>query len=134
MTTTKITFETDADKINKVFKRDRKFIVAVDFDGTIANMGLDGMLCPNMSIINLIKYIKEEMHVILWTCRQGEMLQAAIDFCASQGLVFDYVNENVDKSLPDCRKIFADIYIDDCAIKPTEKNKLYKILKREVKK
>lgn len=58
--------------------------------------------------------------LILWTCREGELLSNAIKACAEWGLRFDAVND----SLPEwkeyfgsnCRKIGADEYWDDKAI------------------
>ena len=41
--------------------------------------------------------------------------------CAEQGLIFDAVNENlpdmIEKFGGDSRKIFADVYIDDKALR-----------------
>ena len=57
--------------------------------------------------------------VILWTCRCGEMLEAAVTWCGAFGLAFDAVNdnlpENIEKYGNDCRKVFADMYLDDKA-------------------
>ena len=58
--------------------------------------------------------------VILWTCRVDDRLEAAVRWCAEQGLVFDAVNDNlpelVAKYGSNCRKVCADRYIDDRAI------------------
>jgi hypothetical protein len=54
--------------------------------------------------------------LILWTCRQGKPLEEAVEWCKTQGLVFDYINENPPDRIAiwgDCRKVYADIYIDD---------------------
>lgn len=48
-------------------------------------------------------------------------LEVAINACAEQGLIFDAVNENlpdmIEKFGGDSRKIFADVYIDDKALR-----------------
>ena len=55
--------------------------------------------------------------IILWTCRVGEMLDKAVNWCSEHGLEFDAVNENlphiVERSGGNTRKIFANMYIDD---------------------
>lgn len=56
--------------------------------------------------------------LILWTCREGIALDHAIAAAAGVGLCFDAINENIrspDEDLywPNCRKVKADIYLDD---------------------
>ena len=59
---------------------------------------------------------REGAVLILWTSREGEDLQNAVDACKAYGLVFDKVNENcqlmLDRYGPS-RKIHADVYRDD---------------------
>lgn len=54
---------------------------------------------------------------ILWTCRIGERLEEAVEWSAAQGLTFDAVNDNLPDMIAlygnNCRKVFADGYIDD---------------------
>lgn len=100
----------------------RKYVIyAVDFDGTLCESVFPGIGAPNMSLINhLIKRKKQGNKIVLWTCRCGERLQEAVEWCKSYGLEFDCVNENVPEMIEwygnDCRKIFADVYIDDKAV------------------
>ena len=69
----------------------------------------------------MIEYLKVSRtngdKVILWTCREGELLQQAVDWCKGMGLEFDAVNENlpfmIERYGSDPRKIGADVYIDD---------------------
>lgn len=60
--------------------------------------------------------------VIFWTCREGEALQMAVDYCKSLGLYPDAVNENLREQIAlaeaknlkcGSRKIYCDMYIDD---------------------
>lgn len=55
--------------------------------------------------------------LILWTCREGDALQMAVDWCEEQGLYFDAVNANLPDVIAffgnDSRKISCDLYIDD---------------------
>lgn len=96
-------------------------IIAVDFDGTLSKAQYPDVGEPNKL---LFKYLIDRQNggdeIILWTCRVGEPLDAAVDFCKEQGLIVDAVNENLPRVLEawgnkDTRKVFADIYIDDKA-------------------
>lgn len=98
-------------------------IIAVDFDGTLAVTYFPKIIEP---IEGTIRYCREQQKngaiLILWTCRVGKNLQDAVEWCADQGLYFDYINENVKENIKewgnDCRKIFAHEYIDDKATNP----------------
>ena len=93
-------------------------ILAIDFDGTIS-LGR----WPEVGPANdrLISYLLNRKRygdkLILWTCRAGEALDAAIDFCAQHGLHFDAINDNlpeiVERYGSNSRKITCDYYIDD---------------------
>lgn len=95
-------------------------VVAVDFDGTLCTNNYPNIGAP---IQQTIRYIKRERLngsiIVLWTCRQGAQLAAAVDWCERQGLIFDYINENTPQNIAkyggDTRKICADVYIDDRA-------------------
>ncbi len=90
--------------------------IAVDFDGTIVDQQFPqiGEPVPH-AFLWLKRFKKEGAKLILWTWRSGDKLQEAIDFCSSQGLEFDWVNENPEIS-KNSEKVFADVYIDDSAI------------------
>lgn len=93
-------------------------IIAVDFDGTLCANAYPGIGAPNAALITLLKRLRAEgCQLILWTCRCGELLEEAVDWCRQFQLGFDAVNENVEETLEkygtDSRKVFADVYIDD---------------------
>ena len=98
-------------------------IIAVDFDGTITKESAWPELGePNMPFINeLIRRRNNGDKLILWTCRNGDLLQAAINFCKTFGLEFDAVNDHLpelkEKFGNDTRKVYADLYVDDKAVK-----------------
>lgn len=100
-------------------------IVAVDFDGTLAETKFPEIIKPIRKMIkHCIQLQKEGAILILYTCRNGKDLQDAVEWCAAQGLIFDYVNENTTENIAkygggDTRKIFAHEYIDDKSINPT---------------
>lgn len=99
----------------------KKIVIAVDFDGTLFTEEYPEIGKPIWRVINWCKRQKQKGNtLILWTCRAGKDLQEAIEQCAFVGLTFDYVNENVPERTRlygnDCRKIGADIYLDDRAV------------------
>lgn len=98
-------------------------IYAVDFDGTLSFGRWPEIGDPNEALFNFLKKEKEGgARIILYTCRNGAELDAAVEFCADQGLVFDTVNENLPDQIElyggDTRKINADFYFDDKAVNP----------------
>lgn len=96
-------------------------ILAVDFDMTLSLAHYPHIGEPNTPLFEYLIGKREEGHtIILWTCREGPELDAAVRFCVSQGLEFDYVNENVPWLGYDCRKVVADMYIDDLAVNALE--------------
>lgn len=102
-------------------------IIAVDFDGTLCKDDFPNIGVANNYLIDLLKYRKEMGDkLILWTCREGDYLIKAVTWCAMYGLTFDAVNDNVPENMVkhgvNCRKIVADIYIDDRAMQPNEFN------------
>lgn len=102
-------------------KQGSPLIIAVDFDDTLAKAGekYPEIGEPTYLLSTLIEYrkiFKEHLQLILWTCRAGEALQMAIDYCKERGLEFDAVNEDVPATLKwksKTPKPFAHIYIDD---------------------
>lgn len=72
-------------------------IIAVDFDGTLADTDATKIYAPNTKLIEyLIDRRKHGDKLILWTCREDARLYDAIVWCHGQGLSFDAVNENID--------------------------------------
>lgn len=102
-------------------------IIAVDFDGCLAMNRWPDIGDP---IEKNIQKLKDEQNdgaqIILWTCREGSKLDAAINWCMAHGIIFDAVNENVPQIVEsfgtDCRKIFANEYWDDRAMVVSEKD------------
>lgn len=92
-------------------------ILAIDFDGTIVENKYPGIGKPKLFAFETLKKLQKKGFVlILWTYRDGERLEEAVEFCRKKGLEFYAVN----KSYPEeeyteeiSRKINADIFIDD---------------------
>jgi hypothetical protein len=94
-----------------------RMIIAVDFDGTLAITDYPTILRPNLDVIRFCKRRREAGDtLILWTCRKDNELREAIEWCAEQGLFFNYINENPPDRVAvygASRKVYADIYLDD---------------------
>lgn len=100
-------------------------IIAVDFDGTLCAPAYPDIGAPNIPLIDLlIARRRNGCRVLLWTCRAGEQLEAAVAWCRMFGLEFDAVNENLPEINElfggDVRKIYADVYLDDKSARPEE--------------
>lgn len=94
--------------------------IAVDFDGTLHDYSkpYPAIGKPNLYVIGrAIAARNGGAKLILWTCREGEALQAAVDWCRERGLEFDAINDNLPelKALygNNPRKVAADEYWDD---------------------
>ena len=108
-------------------------IIAVDFDGTLSFATWPKLGEPNTDLINLLKKWKEKGNkLILWTCRKGVLLDQAVDWCRTQGLTFDAVNDNLEETIAifgdNPRKITADYYIDDKAVTLNNLNPIIEII------
>lgn len=93
-------------------------VIAVDFDNTIAKTKYPEIIKPISETINFLRKAKENgATIILWTCREGAVLNDAVEWCKINNVPIDFVNENVPARSEywgnDSRKIGADLYIDD---------------------
>ena len=98
-------------------------IMAVDFDGTLCFSKWPELGEPNIQLIEYLGSWKNQGNkLILWTCRAGEALDKAVDWCRDQHLEFDAVNDNLPEVIEmygsNSRKITCDYYIDDKAKLP----------------
>ena len=75
--------------------------------------------------------LEKGRQIILWTCRCGNQLEEAVEWCRKWELEFDAVNENLPEIIErygsDGRKIYADVYIDDKSCFPWEVKKDEKV-------
>lgn len=92
--------------------------IAVDFDGTIVEHRYPeiGREIP-FATATLRMLIEQGHKVFLWSVREGELLEAAVEWCAKRGIEFYAVNANYPGETPDdphySRKLKADLFIDD---------------------
>ena len=62
--------------------------------------------------------IRDQHRLILWSVREGELLQEAVDWCKERGVEFwavnkDYPEESYENNNHFSRKLKADYFIDD---------------------
>lgn len=93
-------------------------IIAVDFDGTIAEDAYPKVGKAKMFAFETLKRFQQDGHrLILWTYRHGKELDDAVQFCRKNGIEFYAVNNSYEgeeyKPNEASRKLNADIFIDD---------------------
>ena len=99
--------------------------IAVDFDGTIVEHRYPsiGRELP-FATATLKKLIDDGHKLILWSVREGELLQEAVDWCRERGVRFHAVNGFFDEDSEEdagdhdknphySRKLKVECFIDD---------------------
>ena len=93
--------------------------IAVDFDGTIAEDRYPKIGNEIPFATQTLKMLIQERHkIILWSVREGTLLDEAVEWCRKRGVEFyavnkDFPEEDENKNRHFSRKIKADIFIDD---------------------
>ena len=93
-------------------------IIAVDFDGTIVTHEYPKIGKDIPFAIDTLKRMQNDFHsiLLLWTVREGQELDEAVEYCRARGLEFYAVNANYpekDEREQQPRKLKADLFIDD---------------------
>ena len=94
-------------------------LIAVEFDGTIVENKYPEIGEERPFAIETLKMLIRDHHrIVLWTCREGQLLDDAIVWCREHGVEFyavnhDYPEETTDNNPHFTRKLKADIFIDD---------------------
>ncbi|MDR0866667.1 MAG: hypothetical protein LBO74_17300 [Candidatus Symbiothrix sp.] len=93
-------------------------VIAVDFDGTIVEHEYPKIGKPIPFALDVLKKLQQEEHhiLIMWTMREGKLLQEAKDYCERNGLTFYAYNKNYPEEEfrdGDPRKLAVDLFIDD---------------------
>ncbi len=93
--------------------------IAVDFDGTIVEHKYPeiGEEIP-FAIETLKMLIKDRHKLILWSVREGKLLDEAVEWCRERGVEFyavnrDYPEETRDNNQHFSRKLKVEMFIDD---------------------
>jgi len=94
-------------------------VIAIDFDGTIVQHRYPAIGEELPFAIETLKRLQKEGHkLILWSVREGRLLEEAVSFCRERGLEFyavnrDYPEEEKERNNHFSRKLKADLFIDD---------------------
>ena len=84
--------------------------IAVDFDGTIVEHRYPRIGEEIPFAVETLKLLQQEKHrLILWSVREGELLDEAIEWCRARGLEFyaankDYPEEERDHQGFSCKR------------------------------
>ena len=92
--------------------------IAVDFDGTIVEHRYPEIGREVPFAIDTLKMLAREGHrLILWSVREGALLDEAVAWCRERGLEFYAVNKDFPEETRQhdnfSRKLKADLFIDD---------------------
>lgn len=92
--------------------------IAVDFDGTIVEHRYPAIGKERPFATVTLRRLAEEGHrLILWSVREGALLDEAVEWCRERGVTFYAVNRDFEEEDGTgrgfSRKIKADLFIDD---------------------
>ena len=96
-------------------------VISVDFDGTIVEHRYPaiGKELP-FATSTLRRFMKDGHKLVLFSVREGELLEEAVKWCEERGVRFYAVNADIDEDACDhqgtkhwSRKLKADVFIDD---------------------
>lgn len=93
--------------------------IAVDFDGTIVEHKYPAIGKERPFAIATLRQLMEDGHkLILWTVREGQLLEEAVEWCRTRGIRFYAVNQDFDDDNKEnnahySRKLKVQLFIDD---------------------
>ena len=93
--------------------------IAVDFDGTIVEHKYPAIGEEIPFAVDTLKMLIRDRHkLILWSVREGHLLDEAVAWCRERGIEFyavnkDYPEETTENNQHFSRKLKVDIFIDD---------------------
>jgi|SRR5574344_65337 hypothetical protein len=93
--------------------------IAVDFDGTIVTHRYPAIGEEIPFATDTLKMLIADRHkLILWSVREGHLLDEAIEWCRARGVEFyainrDYPEETTSNNNHFSRKLKVDMFIDD---------------------
>ncbi|WP_455585066.1 BT0820 family HAD-type phosphatase [Bacteroides sp.] len=92
--------------------------IAVDFDGTIVEHRYPQIGKELPFAIDTLKMLQQDGHwLILWSVREGKLLDEAVEWCKARGLEFYAINSDYpEDDMPvgkRARKLNVELFIDD---------------------
>lgn len=111
-------------------------VIAVDFDGTIVEHRYPAIGAEKPFACEVLRMLIAERHqLILWTVREGKLLDEALEWCRERGVEFWGINSDSSEMFKEAKdknlscKLNADVFIDDCGIGGLpDWNTIYKII------
>lgn len=94
-------------------------LIAVDFDGTIVEHKYPAIGDEIPFATETLKMLIADKHqLILWSVREGKLLDEAVEWCRERGVEFyavnkDFPEENEAKNQHFSRKLKVEMFIDD---------------------
>ena len=94
-------------------------LIAIDFDGTIVSHRYPRIGTERPFAFDTLRRLQADGHkLILWSVREGALLQEAVDYCRANGVEFyavnrDYPEEEQSRNNHYSRKLKVDLFIDD---------------------
>ena len=94
-------------------------IIAIDFDGTVVEHKYPEIGEERPFATETLKMLIKDHHkLILWSVREGKLLQDAVDWCRERGVEFYAVHKDLPEEKGEdndhfSRKMNADLFIDD---------------------
>ena len=113
--------------------------IAVDFDGTIVEHAYPEIGRERPFAIDTLKALIADRHqLILWSVREGKLLDDAVNWCKERGVEFyavnkDFPEEDEKRNVHFSRKLKVDIWIDDRNVGGIpDWGKIYRIIKEGI--
>lgn len=117
---------------------EEKLVLSIDFDGTICEHSFPEVGELKQDAAHYIRKLYDEgFTIIINTCRSGKYEGMAEDFLQDNFIPYHYINCNLPRLIEfyaqDCRKISADIYIDDKCLMglPETWEEIYNLIKKQ---
>ncbi len=93
-------------------------IIAIDFDGTVVKHRYPEIGEEIPFATETLRLLAQDKHkLILWTVREGKLLDEAIEWCRERGVEFYAINRDFPEESGEersfSRKLKADLFIDD---------------------
>lgn len=124
-------------KILKYNYGDFTAVLAIDFDDTICKSNYPETGKARKDAVKYMhKLIDKGYGIVINTCRNEVPLAKAIDWMYENDVPYHFINCNFPEIIQsysgDCRKISADMYIDDkCLMGLPKWKKIYKIITKK---
>jgi hypothetical protein len=103
------------DRLVTEWEQHGKIIIACDYDDTISPWKMKGF--DPKRVIEVLKFAKQTgAYIVIFTSCNNERYQEITEYCKSQGLEIDAINETpIDLPYGNSKKIYANVFIDDRA-------------------